>query len=164
MPVLVTCSASLNGFVGGNGVDGSASADWSVRCAGPAVISDSVSVTEGGTQFNDSHTLTFPMVIGDEFNLEALFSLRANGTSDITGADSFSEYYGIDVTVSVTAFACSADLNADGAVDTADLGILISEFGTSGTLADVNNDGVVDTADLGSLVGVFGQPCVENLE
>jgi choice-of-anchor B domain-containing protein len=49
-----------------------------------------------------------------------------------------------------------ADLNGDGVVDTADLGILIGAFGTSDPAADINGDGIVDTADLGILIGAFG--------
>jgi hypothetical protein len=49
----------------------------------------------------------------------------------------------------------SADLNGDGSVDTADLGILLSAFGTGNAEADLNGDGVVDTADLGVLIQVF---------
>ena len=52
-----------------------------------------------------------------------------------------------------------ADLNSDNVVDTADLGILIGEFGTAGVVADLNNDGTVDTADLGILIGLFGSSC-----
>jgi len=49
------------------------------------------------------------------------------------------------------------DLNGDGAVDTADLGLLIHDFGASGmSRADLNLDGVVDTADLGDLLSSFG--------
>jgi len=48
------------------------------------------------------------------------------------------------------------DLNGDGVVDTADLGILIAMFGAAGGVADLNDDGVVDTADLGILIGNFG--------
>ena len=55
--------------------------------------------------------------------------------------------------------SCPADLNNDGVVDTADLGILLSEFGTPGVLADLNGDGVVDTADLGILLASFGLNC-----
>ena len=51
---------------------------------------------------------------------------------------------------------CNADLNADGVVDTADLGTLIAQFGTPGSGADINNDGTVDTADLGILIAAFG--------
>jgi hypothetical protein len=55
---------------------------------------------------------------------------------------------------------CPADLNGDGAVDTADLGLLISSFGVTGpSPADINGDGVVDTADLGVFVQAFGDTC-----
>lgn len=55
-----------------------------------------------------------------------------------------------------------ADLNADGAVDTADLVRFLGQFGrtvTPGALADFNSDGVVDTADLVYFLGRFGQAC-----
>jgi hypothetical protein len=52
-----------------------------------------------------------------------------------------------------------ADLNGDGVVDTADLGLLLGAFGNSGApgtiFADINGDGVVDTADLGILLASF---------
>ncbi|MEY2713314.1 MAG: Dockerin type domain, partial [Planctomycetota bacterium] len=43
------------------------------------------------------------------------------------------------------------DLNGDGVVDGADLGILLTGWGGSGA-ADLNGDGVVDGADLGILL------------
>ncbi|MCB9837851.1 MAG: hypothetical protein H6813_00795 [Phycisphaeraceae bacterium] len=52
-----------------------------------------------------------------------------------------------------------ADLNNDGVVDTADLGILLSAFGSGGPVGDLNGDNVVDTADLGILLTGFGQGC-----
>ncbi len=52
-----------------------------------------------------------------------------------------------------------ADLNDDGIIDTADLGILIAEFGSADPAGDLNNDGIVDTADLGLLIAAFGQTC-----
>jgi len=54
---------------------------------------------------------------------------------------------------------CPEDLNNDGTIDTADLGLLIGQFGTAGPEADLNGDGVVDTADLGLLIGQFGATC-----
>jgi len=51
-----------------------------------------------------------------------------------------------------------ADINGDGVVDTADLGLLIDAFGTSRSGADLNGDGVVDTADLGQLISAFTAP------
>lgn len=56
-------------------------------------------------------------------------------------------------------FVCPSDINADGVIDTADLGGLIGAFGNGGGAADINGDGVVDTADLGILIGMFGADC-----
>jgi hypothetical protein len=47
------------------------------------------------------------------------------------------------------------DLNADGAVDGADLGILLAAWGSFDPIADLNHDGVVDGADLGLLLSAW---------
>ena len=57
---------------------------------------------------------------------------------------------------------CPGDVNGDHAVNTIDLGGLLSHFGQGvapGTLGDLNGDGTVNTLDLGSLLSHFGQPC-----
>lgn len=51
---------------------------------------------------------------------------------------------------------CRADLNADGRVDSADIGLLLSEWGQHRSVADINRDLLVDSADLGLLLGEFG--------
>ncbi len=51
--------------------------------------------------------------------------------------------------------AAPADLNNDGRVDTADLGILLGVFGSAGPAGDVTGDRAVDSADLASLLGSF---------
>ena len=48
------------------------------------------------------------------------------------------------------------DINGDGVVDTADLGLFIGAFGSNNPVYDFNGDGVVDTADLGILNAQFG--------
>lgn len=49
-----------------------------------------------------------------------------------------------------------ADLNCDGAVNGADLGLLLAAWGTcSGCGADINGDGTVDGADLGLLLAAW---------
>lgn len=53
---------------------------------------------------------------------------------------------------------CRADLNADGLVDGADMGILFGSWGQGRSLADINRDGTVDSSDLGLMLGAFG-PC-----
>ena len=51
----------------------------------------------------------------------------------------------------------AADINGDGSVDSADLGILLSSWGAcAGCAADVNGDGGVDSADLGALLAAWG--------
>lgn len=52
---------------------------------------------------------------------------------------------------------CPSDLNGDGVVDGADLGILLGSWGASGG-GDLDGNGVVDGADLGLLLGAWG-PC-----
>jgi hypothetical protein len=47
------------------------------------------------------------------------------------------------------------DINGDGSVNSADLGILLSSWGTSGGPADLNGDGSVNSADLGILLSAW---------
>jgi len=52
---------------------------------------------------------------------------------------------------------CPADLNGDGLVDGADLGLLLNAWGDCpNCLADLTGDGVVDGADLGVLLNAWG--------
>ncbi|MBL9141238.1 MAG: hypothetical protein JNK53_05170 [Phycisphaerae bacterium] len=50
------------------------------------------------------------------------------------------------------------DLNGDGVVNGADLGVILAAWGTSfGSPADLNHDGAVDGADLAILLAAWGQ-------
>lgn len=52
----------------------------------------------------------------------------------------------------------SEDLNCDGAVNGADLGILLAAWGDVGGgkgIGDINEDGSVDGADLGALLAAW---------
>ena len=61
-----------------------------------------------------------------------------------------------DLSIVCTPFEepCPEDLNGDGIVNGADLGLLLGSWGTSGQ--DINGDGIVDGADLGLLLGAWG--------
>ncbi|MFN7019167.1 MAG: SpoIID/LytB domain-containing protein [Fimbriimonadales bacterium] len=57
-------------------------------------------------------------------------------------------------------FALKAgDLNQDGAIDDADLLLVLFAFGSGDPQADVNRDGIVDDADLLIVLFNFGQGC-----
>ncbi len=56
--------------------------------------------------------------------------------------------------------ACAIDLDGDGQVDGADLGVLLSEWELDGA-SDLNRDGIVDGADLGILLANWGFECAK---
>jgi hypothetical protein len=51
--------------------------------------------------------------------------------------------------------ALEGDLNGDGAIDAADLGLLLGKWEQVDDAADINDDGIVDAADLGLLIGAW---------
>lgn len=51
----------------------------------------------------------------------------------------------------------AGDINADGAVDLGDLGLLLVDFGQVQSAADINGDGRVDVTDLGIVLTNYGQ-------
>ncbi len=54
---------------------------------------------------------------------------------------------------------CTGDLNLDGVVDSADLGLLIGAWGTDGSIvdgSDLDGDGEVGASDLGLLIARWG--------
>ncbi|MEE2972373.1 MAG: FG-GAP-like repeat-containing protein [Planctomycetota bacterium] len=52
---------------------------------------------------------------------------------------------------------CPEDLNGDGTVDGADMGLLIAAWGTPG--ADIDGDGTTNGADMGLLIAAWGTDC-----
>lgn len=54
---------------------------------------------------------------------------------------------------------CAGDLNADGAVDSGDLEIMLRAIGSEDHEADLNTDGQVDAADVMLLVGAMNGAC-----
>ncbi len=53
---------------------------------------------------------------------------------------------------------CTGDLDGDGQVAGADLGLMLGAFGTADAFADLDGSGTVDGGDLGLLLGAWG-PC-----
>ena len=63
------------------------------------------------------------------------------------------------VIVDIDGLPCFGDVNGDGRVDAADLGLILGSWGScSGCPGDLDGNGVIDAADLGLLLAAFG-PC-----
>jgi hypothetical protein len=95
-------------------------------------------------------------VCGDDPEVSTLaiagqqFLIRIGSEDGSTGAG--------NITITCTSFGdpCPEDLNGDGQVNGADLGLMLGAWGTPD--GDVNGNGITDGADLGLLLGAWG-PC-----
>ncbi len=76
------------------------------------------------------------------------YRIRIGGANNEYGSGTVTISYNCD---------CVGDINNDGSVDGADLGLLLSQWGADGS-GDLNNDNTVDGADLGLLLSSWG-PC-----
>jgi hypothetical protein len=86
----------------------------------------------------------------------ARFRCTTGGAVPTTGQASDGEVEDYQVTVQI-APSCPADVDGNGWVNTADLSILISQWGEcQGCLADLNDNGWVNTADLSILISQWG--------
>jgi hypothetical protein len=61
----------------------------------------------------------------------------------------------IDGFSDVAATGMAGDLDGNGSIDGADLGILLSAFGTAEPSADLDGNGSVDGGDLGALLAAW---------
>jgi len=82
--------------------------------------------------------------------------ISPDGTSIVGVGRVGASIIGFVVILPETEKPCVGDLNGDGAIDGADLGTLLSLWGSDDALADLNGDGVVDGADLGILLSLWG--------
>lgn len=97
------------------------------------------------------------------FYIPTLFVEGQLDAADPSLFDPLPQWQGVTLTENPDLGILTADINVlggDGIVDSADLGTLIADFGTSNPRSDINipgGDGIVDTADLGVLISEFGQ-------
>jgi len=79
-----------------------------------------------------------------------------SGGSLLVGAPAYSGSRGVVFSAALgDVLMCPGDLNGDGNVGGADLGIFMAEWGGTGR-PDMNGDSVVDAADLGILLSMWG--------
>lgn len=94
-------------------------------------------------------------VVSEQAFLAVLADLEALRISAEYGSDQGEETTFLD-TVQFGVPLCPADLDSDGQVNGADLGILLGEWGQGGGIADLDGTGLVDGADLGILLASWG--------
>ncbi|HMN96345.1 MAG TPA: hypothetical protein PKC43_08550 [Phycisphaerales bacterium] len=103
---------------------------------------------------------TPPLPFGDPQGLLSPASASLELTLVTLGGDPY-EVIGLSVlTVDLASIVysptCLGDLNLDGTIDGADLGIMLASFGPESGHADLNADGIIDSADLGVLLARWG--------
>lgn len=82
-----------------------------------------------------------------EFSIAGTYYLRV---SPVTTTNDL-QLYSASLTITPVP-AIPADLNGDGVVNAADLGVMLAAWGSSLASADINDDGIVDGNDLGLLL------------
>ena len=122
--------------------------------------------TDGGATWSENRRLSDPFdttlgwpqqnkigdyiqSVSDDAGVNLVYAATFNGEQDI--------YF-----LRINPNPCPADLNGDGVIDLADLGILLADFGCvppGPCVADINGDGNTDLADLGILLSEFGTTC-----
>jgi hypothetical protein len=106
---------------------------------------------DGGSTFLGVGELSAHFGLGDIDVIEELRVEWPDGSDTLLLDVPFDQ----TITVASATAACPGDLTGDAIVDGADLGLLLGQWGISGS-ADLNGDGTVDGADLGLLVAAWG--------
>ncbi len=101
--------------------------------------------------------------------LVARFTIVPTGAEEmlsVTASTSFAGYPGGEtqqqtgtVEIAWPVSACPADLDGDGEVTGADIGLMLLDWGSNSATSDLDGDGVVDGADIGLMLLDWG-PCL----
>lgn len=127
---------------------------WETSSAANGTIPAALSQIESRSTMSFSMTSAVSDADGDSVpDTDDNCTLVANGPNDTATAgpsqnDTNGDGYGN---------MCDADLNNDLVINGLDVGLFVTQFGTSGPDADLNGDGVVNGLDTGLFVSMFGQ-------
>jgi hypothetical protein len=105
-------------------------------------------------------SMTFLNESVEDFMIEHLAKILVDGETAEDGVNLLVEPYGETgcVVTAISSSPCIGDLNFDGTVNGADVGLFLAFWGENGSDADINGDGAVNGADLGLLIAGWG-PC-----
>ncbi len=108
----------------------------------------------GSLEFHELDSVLKPE--GFSYVSVASIQIAADGTVTLVGSGYHLQHARNEALMWTTGNALLGDVNSDGRVDGADLGVLLGSWGPcSGCPADLNGDGTVDGADLGLLLGTW---------
>ena len=112
---------------------------------GPGGASPSGGAVSGAAgTLNASSTLTTLTIVGAKRSDAGAYSVTFTNVCGTVESSAFGVIIG-----------CPADLDGDGVVDSNDLGLLLSAWGTGSN--DITDDGLIDGADLGLLLWSWGR-------
>lgn len=118
------------------------------------VVVDGVSVffsSLNGARFETSFS-TSGLSLGAGSTVEFIVGCGQNGNYNY-------DHTAVTATVSSVSYPCVGDIDRNGFVDSVDLAIVLTTWGTSGSQypgADIDGDGVVDGSDLGAVLAAWG--------
>jgi hypothetical protein len=134
-------------------LDGDGDLDWVISSFGAGEWT--LLVNDGAGNFTDDQT--FPAPSNPACAL--LLDFDNDGDVDLALVDEIADV--VVIQENVASPAVFGDLNGDGLVDGADLGLLLTvwgecmEVGPTGCAADLNDDNLIDGADLGLLLAAW---------
>jgi hypothetical protein len=103
----------------------------------------------------EAYAAEFGVIIAPEWHLALPMAMSADGRTIVGAARRDDGVFSPFVLDLRSGEPCVGDLNSDGAVNGADLGTLLGDWGQD-TASDMNGDNVVNGADLGTLLGAWG--------
>jgi len=119
--------------------------------AGGVVVGGTFTALAINAQSPASGTESFAVLAGEAFGF-------GTATADGLFGASTTTFTNLQFTPNAPA-TCPADLDGNGRIDGADLGILLSAWGSTGHPADLDGDGSVNGADLAALLAEWGATC-----
>ena len=103
----------------------------------------------------EAYAAEFGVTIAPEWHLALPLAMSADERTIVGAARRDDGVFSPFVLDLHSGVACVGDLNSDSAVNGADLGTLLGDWGQD-TTSDLNGDNVVNGADLGTLLGAWG--------
>ena len=110
---------------------------------------EAYAVGPDGFERNESHAL-------DGTTAGPRIAVARSTSNANPGVENWIDSTDLDLDDRVVELDCPGDLDFDGRIDSADIGLMLGEWGASRSIADLDRNGTVDSGDLGLLLGAFG--------